>query len=117
MGDLNVAVDDEDIYNVDAAHIPKSAGTTFEERESFKVNFIDRGFIDGFKCKHKDATGWFSFWSVRAGNVSRNRGLRLDYTFVCNFHKDRLHLLVDAFMLDKYAPVGDHCPVGLTLAQ
>jgi exodeoxyribonuclease III len=114
IGDLNVAIDDADIYNVDAAHIAKSAGTTPEERTSFRENFLDNGFIDAFKMKHKDATGSFSYWSVRAGNVSRNRGLRLDYTLLCNGQEDAI---VDAFILDKYAPQGDHCPVGIALLR
>ena len=35
VGDLNVAHLDADIYNVTAKHIPKSAGTTPEERAAF----------------------------------------------------------------------------------
>jgi exodeoxyribonuclease-3/AP endonuclease-1 len=110
IGDLNVAVEDEDIYNVDAAHIAKSAGTTAEERQSFRDNF--GVFIDAFRLKHREVTGWFSYWSVRAGNVSRNRGLRLDYALLCNGDAS---MVKDGFILAEFAPQGDHCPVGLTL--
>ena len=45
MGDLNVAHQDKDIWNVEAPHVPKSAGTTAEERESFG-KLLDCGFKD-----------------------------------------------------------------------
>lgn len=35
----------EDIWNVEAPHVPKSAGTTAEERESFG-KLLDSGFKD-----------------------------------------------------------------------
>ena len=110
MGDLNVAVDDEDIWNVDAAHIPKSAGTTEEERDSFRTHFLSAGFVDSFKKVHAGSTGWFSYWSVRAGNKPKNRGLRLDYALTLGIPD-----IKDAFILDEYAPNGDHGAVGLSL--
>ena len=110
LGDLNVAVDDEDIWNVDAAHIPKSAGTTEEERQSFRDHFLSQGFVDSFKKVHSGATGWFSYWSIRADNKPRNRGLRLDYALTLGIDE-----IKDAFILDEYAPKGDHGAVGISL--
>lgn len=43
MGDLNVAHRDQDIWNAEAPHVPKSAGTTAEERESFG-KLLESGF-------------------------------------------------------------------------
>jgi len=81
IGDLNVAHLDEDIWNAEAPHIPKSAGTSPEERASFS-GLLKAGFHDGFRQKHPDARGAFTYWSIRAGNRPRNRGLRLDYVVV-----------------------------------
>ena len=43
MGDLNVAHQDKDIWNAEAPHVPKSAGLTAEERESFS-KLLESGF-------------------------------------------------------------------------
>ena len=108
-GDLNVARRDMDIWNVDAKHIPKLAGTTPEERNSFEKRLLgEAGLVDVFAEMHADQTGWFSYWSVKAGNKPKNRGLRLDYVLA-----DKKVKPLDAFILPQYAPDGDHCPVGL----
>ncbi len=108
-GDLNVARRDMDIWNVDAAHIPKLAGTTPQERSSFENRLLgEAGLMDVFAYQHPDKTGWFSYWSVKAGNKPKNRGLRLDYVLA-----DKKVKVMDAFILPDFAPVGDHCPVGL----
>lgn len=73
--------------------------------------------VDTLREMHPDATGVFSFWSYRAGNRSKNRGMRLDYCLasraLVNGDRGSLH---DAFVLDE-ATVGesDHCPVGAVL--
>merc|ERR1711879_1106206 len=78
IGDLNVAHLDLDIWNVEAPHIAKSAGTSPQERESFG-KLLGAGFVDAFRHLHPDAHGAFTYWSVRAGNRPFNKGLRLDY--------------------------------------
>lgn len=107
-GDLNVAIRDMDIWNVDAAHIPKLAGTTPQERASFGKQFLKKGFIDAFAYMHPDKTGWFSYWSIKAKNKPKNRGLRLDYVLV-----DQKCKLLDAYIACQYTVDGDHCPVGV----
>lgn len=82
LGDLNVAHRDEDIWNVEAPHVAKSAGTTPQERESFST-LLALGFEDAFRHVHPEALGAFTYWSIRAGNRPKNRGLRLDYAVVC----------------------------------
>eukprot|EP00747_Dinoflagellata_sp_TGD_P079819 gnl/TRDRNA2_/TRDRNA2_160653_c0_seq3.p1 gnl/TRDRNA2_/TRDRNA2_160653_c0~~gnl/TRDRNA2_/TRDRNA2_160653_c0_seq3.p1 ORF type:complete len:408 (-),score=77.27 gnl/TRDRNA2_/TRDRNA2_160653_c0_seq3:44-1213(-) len=116
LGDLNVAHRDEDIWNVEAAHVAKSAGTTPQERASF-TQLLDAGFVDGFRHIHPEALGAFTYWSVRAGNRKSNRGLRLDYVVVSNamIDPDSSPKLVDAFHMPELA-TGDHCPVGATIA-
>ncbi|CAM9091466.1 unnamed protein product [Scytosiphon promiscuus] len=79
--------------------------------------------VDTFRERHPDATGVFSYWSVRAGNRAVNRGMRLDYCLASRAlvgggadidtagEKGELH---DAFVLDRETVgVSDHCPVGV----
>jgi exodeoxyribonuclease III len=124
IGDLNVAHLDLDIWNVEAPHVPKSAGTTPEERESFS-SLLKAGFVDGFRHVHPEAFGAFTYWSVRAGNRPKNRGLRLDYALCSEgmvsspscetCEAARAVTLVDAFHMPELCP-GDHCPVGAVIA-
>jgi exodeoxyribonuclease-3/AP endonuclease-1 len=132
LGDLNVAHRDEDIWNVEAPHIPKAAGTTPQERSSFSA-LLDAGFVDGFSHFHPEALGAFTYWSVRAFNRPKNRGLRLDYAVVSRSllppsapsesketsseeaqSSIRGPALVDVFHLPEMC-TGDHCPVGAVL--
>jgi exodeoxyribonuclease III len=78
-GDLNVAHEDADIYNWDAKHISKQAGTTREERQSFAAFLSEERLVDTFRRAHPVARGVFTYWSTRAGNRPFNKGLRLDY--------------------------------------
>merc|ERR1712135_222732 len=117
IGDLNVAHLDEDIWNVEAPHIAKSAGTTPQERSSF-AKLLDAGYVDGFRHMNRDVLGAFTYWSVRAGNRPKNRGLRLGYAIVSNDMISKspgaegAPSLADAFHAADFAPGGDHCPVG-----
>jgi len=123
LGDLNVAHRDEDIWNSEAPHIPKSAGTSPEERESFG-KLLDAGFVDAYAHLHSEALGQFSYWSVRAGNRPKNRGLRLDYAVVSRKLVPALSgeaqtsdkpQLLDAFHFADFCPQGDHCAIGVHL--
>lgn len=115
-GDLNVAHLDHDIWNVDAKHVPKSAGTTPQERQSFG-ELLDAGFVDTFRWLHPDACGCFTYWSVRANNRPRNRGLRLDYWLasrsLCTLESTiQVH---DSWHCDQDNGYGDHCPLAVRL--
>lgn len=107
--------------NVTAKHIPKSAGTTPQERAAFGELLKECKMVDAFRHFHPDATGCFSYWSGRAGNRPWNRGLRLDYIaaserlVAAGAAGVRVH---DAFILDQEIPAerSDHAPVGIVLA-
>ena len=128
IGDLNVAPLDADIWNFDAKHIPKSAGTTPRERENYR-RLIGAGseeeekdplatvMCDAFRAVHAEATGCFSYWSVRAGNKPLNRGLRLDHALVSASiaRGDSSVGLLDCQLFPDFAPSGDHCPIALYL--
>ena len=75
----NVGHLDDDIYNKDAPHTKKQCGLTPEERASWSETLSTCGLVDTFRAFHPNATGWYSYWSGRAGNKPKNRGLRLDY--------------------------------------
>ena len=47
-GDLNVAHTDLDVYNFQAKHLLKQAGTTLREKESFS-RLLDSGFKDALR--------------------------------------------------------------------
>jgi len=121
IGDLNVAHQDRDIWNCGAPHVPKSAGTSPEERAAFP-RLLERGFSDSFRHFHPEADGCFTYWSQRANNRPVNKGLRIDYAVVSK----RLlpgeapasgPKIFDAFHLDRECVgLSDHCAVGVTLA-
>lgn len=61
---------DLDIYNRGAPHLVKNSGTTKEERDSFG-SWLDGGKVaDAFRWFHPDASGAYTFWSVRTNAVS-----------------------------------------------
>ncbi len=122
IGDLNVAHQDRDIWNCGAPHVPKSAGTSPEERAAFP-QLLGRGFADSFRHFHPEADGCFTYWSQRANNRPVNKGLRIDYAVVSR----RLlpgqgtatgaPVVFDAFHLDRECVgLSDHCAVGISLA-
>lgn len=116
-GDFNVAHLDRDIWNVEAKHIPKSAGTTPQERQSFS-ELLEAGFVDTFRHRHPEAFGCFTYWSVRANNRPRNRGLRLDYWLASSslYSSDSPIQVHDSWHCDRDNGYGDHCPLAITLS-
>lgn len=84
----------------------------------------DGFLVDTFREMHPDATGVFTYWSVRAGNRPVNRGMRLDYCLASRSLVSGAEAggggggggggtLHDAFVLDRdTVGVSDHAPVG-----
>ena len=137
IGDLKITPEgDKDIYNWTTAPRLKDAkepkmcedekkkggvpGMTTKERESFQEMLqVSDGFVDSFRHFHPDATGWYTHWSVRAGNRPYNAGVRSDLALVPKRtldDDDAEVKVVDAFILDKIT-IGhsDHAPIGITL--
>eukprot|EP01134_Creolimax_fragrantissima_P000753 CFRG0753T1 len=117
-GDLNVAHLDLDIYNHDAKHIAKSAGTTKRERESFGKFLRTDGMVDTFRHFNPEAEGAFTYWSMRVNNRVVNRGLRLDYYVASSDLMDKPEgdtpRVLDSWILHNHRG-SDHCPIGLTI--
>lgn len=114
-GDMNVAHTNLEVWNDGAKHLPKQAGVTAEERESFQAQ-LNAGFIDAFRQLHPDAKGHYSYWSTRAGNRGPNKGLRLDY-FCCDpkmIDETSQVVIRDSYMVEDQEG-SDHCPVVLEL--
>ena len=131
IGDLNVAHGIRDIHNfypkpwfpekpIDEDEykglksVASQAGCTKKERDSF-TGFLKNGFVDTFRKLHPNASGCFSYWSIRAGNRKYNKGLRLDYVVTSSKMADKDGdgpKLVDSFILDELPAFSDHCPVG-----
>jgi len=113
-GDLNVAHRDIDIWNYNAKHIVKQAGCTPQERASFTAMLSEDSLVDSWRHLHPLATGWYSYWSTRAGNRLPNRGLRLDYFVVpeAMMDKSKLPHLHDSWIIeDAEEVVSDHGPI------
>ena len=111
-GDLNVAVEDIDFFNPHEKRMAKQAGTTPQERQSMRLYYEPPfSMADAFRIKHPDAKGQYSYWSQRARNRPRNRGLRLDYFLLSS---PMLSSLVDCQILPELHG-SDHCPVVMTL--
>jgi len=131
IGDLNVAHDIRDIHNFyvkpwfptkpededeykGLKSVASQAGCTKQERDSFS-KFLENGFIDTFRKLHPNASGCFTYWSMRAGNRQYNKGLRLDYVVTSEQmmdEKEKGPKIVDSFILDDSEAFSDHCPVG-----
>jgi len=116
LGDLNIAHKAYDVWNDGAKHLLKQAGVTPQERASFQEQ-LDAGFVDFFRELHPTAKGHYSYWSMRAGNRSVNKGLRLDY-FIGSpewrKEEDSNVVVRDCYMLPDQMG-SDHCPVVLEL--
>ncbi|WOK99120.1 DNA-(apurinic or apyrimidinic site) lyase, chloroplastic [Canna indica] len=107
-GDLNCAHEEIDIYN--PAGNRRSAGFTWEERESFQTNFLSKGFVDTFRRQHPNAVG-YTYWGYRHGGRKTNKGWRLDYFLVSENIADKAY---DSYICPDVSG-SDHCPVGLIL--
>eukprot|EP00186_Timspurckia_oligopyrenoides_P005221 CAMPEP_0182446466 /NCGR_PEP_ID=MMETSP1172-20130603/4221_1 /TAXON_ID=708627 /ORGANISM="Timspurckia oligopyrenoides, Strain CCMP3278" /LENGTH=370 /DNA_ID=CAMNT_0024642399 /DNA_START=1241 /DNA_END=2353 /DNA_ORIENTATION=- len=124
-GDLNVAHLDSDFFNPGEKRMEKQAGTTPQERASFGKLLQQCGetegkawWVDAFRHLYPDASGVYTYWSMRAGNRAYNRGLRLDYFVVSSellHDTERGARVLDCTVLDSYLG-SDHAPVKLSLA-
>jgi exodeoxyribonuclease III len=111
-GDFNVAVEDADFFNPGEPRMAKQAGTTPMERKSFRAyTKPPLQLVDGFRQAHPDAHGQFTYWSQRARNRPRNRGLRLDYFLLTS---GLASALIDVQHLQLLTG-SDHCPVLMQL--
>lgn len=107
-GDLNVAHEDIDLKNPG----PNRGAAGFSDQERGKLDeLLAAGFTDSFRHLHPDATGVYSWWSMRFRARERNAGWRIDYFLVSN----RLAGSIKAADILMDVQGSDHCPVVLEL--
>ena len=107
-GDLNVAHEDIDLKNPG----PNRGAAGFSDQERGKLGeLLAAGFTDSFRHLHPDATGMYSWWSMRFRARERNAGWRVDYFLVSSRLADKIEKA--EILMDVMG--SDHCPVELDL--
>ena len=107
-GDLNVAHEDIDLKNPG----PNRGAAGFSDQERGKLNeLLAAGFTDSFRYLYPDATGMYSWWSMRFRARERNAGWRIDYFLVSDRIADKIQNA--AILMDVMG--SDHCPVELDM--
>ena len=107
-GDLNVAHEDIDLKNPG----PNRGAAGFSDQERGKLGeLLAAGFTDSFRYLHPDATGMYSWWSMRFRARERNAGWRIDYFLVSSRLADKIEKA--EILMDVMG--SDHCPVLLEL--
>ena len=107
-GDMNVAHEEIDLKNPG----PNRGAAGFSDQERGKMTeLLAAGFTDSFRHLHPDATGMYSWWSMRFRARERNAGWRIDYFIVSNRIADRIRA-ADILMQVQGS---DHCPVTLEI--
>jgi exodeoxyribonuclease III len=77
-GDFNVAPEDIDVWDPQAAH----GGTHVSPREREAVARLRAwGMVDVVRKFHPEP-GFFSWWDYRAGHFHKNFGMRIDHVYV-----------------------------------
>ena len=108
-GDFNVALKDRDVY--DPAHLKDVIGTMPEEREALQ-EILDWGLTDAFRSLYPEEPG-FTWWSYMAGDIWKDRGMRLDYLLCTPPLAERLKgAEVDMWPRRRRKPTpSDHAPL------
>ena len=107
-GDMNVAHEEIDLKNPG----PNRGAAGFSDQERGKMTeLLGSGFVDTFRCLHPDATGMYSWWSMRFRARERNAGWRIDYFIVSERLRDKI--AAADILMDIQG--SDHCPVTLTI--
>jgi exodeoxyribonuclease-3 len=109
-GDLNAAVNEDDVYNPKKFK-NKAAGFTDIERNFIKELTNEHGYLDIFKSKYPKVktNEHFTFWSNRGGNRARNLGWRIDYFFSKQSSENKIKWQDIKVLQDVLG--SDHCPV------
>ncbi len=113
-GDLNIAPEDRDVWDVDEIH--GSTHITSDERARFQA-LLDWGTDDAFRRCHPDANRLYTWWDYRAGNFHKHKGMRIDHVLTSSALTDRLQwALVDRNARKGEGP-SDHAPLIVDFAD
>ncbi len=75
-GDLNIAPEDRDVWDVSAVH--GATHVTPDERARFRA-LLDWGLVDLFRQCHPETDALYTWWDYRAGNFHKHKGMRIDH--------------------------------------
>ncbi len=110
-GDMNVAPNDDDVWDVTAVH--GATHVSQPERDAIAA-LQDWGLVDVFRQVHPEG-GIFSWWDYRAGDFHQGRGMRIDLVLLSKPLADRVTGAEVDRQARKKSPQGnkpsDHAPV------
>ncbi len=111
-GDLNIAPEDRDVWDVAAIH--GATHVTPDERARF-ARLLDWGLVDAFRRCYPDDGRLFTWWDYRAGNFHKHKGMRIDHVLV----SDPVAARLSWSLVDRNARKGtgpsDHAPLLIEL--
>lgn len=108
VGDYNVAHQKIDVH--DPVRLSKESGFLPEERKWFS-DFLDIGFIDGFRFFYPEDPHRYTWWSYREKAREGNRGWRIDYACFTQGLKKKVK---KCYHLEDQMG-SDHCPLVLEI--
>ena len=111
-GDMNVAPEPEDVYDPVRLGRLQAPGFSTQERESFRQNFREAGFVDAFRALHPQIRA-YTFYSYRARMRPKGKGWRLDHFLM---PASLMPQVLDCFVAEQVMG-SDHLPVGLAMVR
>ena len=113
-GDLNIAPEDRDFWDVDAIH--GSTHITDDERARFQA-LVDWGLVDAFRHCHPDDDRLYTWWDYRAGNFHKHKGMRIDHVLTSSTLTRRLRWSIVDRNARKGEGPSDHAPLIVDFAD
>src|SRR2546422_91906 len=113
-GDFNVAPEDADVWDAQAAH----GGTHVSprEREAF-FNLVRWGLVDIYRLHHSEP-GRYTWWDYRAGDFHKNFGMRIDHLVATRAIAERTVWAEIDREARKGKPIpSDHAPLVMDLDE
>lgn len=107
-GDLNIAPEDRDVWDVAAVH--GATHVTPDERARFDA-LVDWGLADVFRLAHPDTDQLYTWWDYRAGNFHKHKGMRIDHVLASSSLSDRLSWSLVDRNARKGKGTSDHAPL------
>ena len=105
MGDFNVALNDDDVFDIRA--FARSTHVTEPERAGLRA-LIDWGLVD-VRARPGKGDRPFTYWDYRAGMFHQDLGMRIDYVLAAP------NIVVEDAYVDREARKGklpsDHAPI------
>ncbi len=108
-GDMNVAPDDADVYDVDA--FAGQTHVTPAERAAMQEVLDAGGLVDAYRDVHPLPAQQFTWWDYRAGHFHKGLGLRIDLICVSEDIAARLTRCAIERDFRKGSKPSDHAPL------